>query len=253
MVTEYVFMKSLSKEIGQATRKPIPDGLTWEQTVNTYLKYLPTSQARFAFGFIYLTGQRASEALETRRSHIQLKTLSTGLEALVVDSLTYKNMTHMRREICIPMNRREKPIVENCLRHIQDMNLEAKVLPVTRQTLWNWLSTVTVEGVRALDVRQRALVDIDVHVYPHFLRHTRATHMADYYNLDHQGMMAYFGWKDANMPNYYVRGGWRFLARRFGLDKQQINAEDEQQASQNEKELSISDYLDSHNTFKEGM
>lgn len=211
---ETPFLKNLAKELRQETIKPIPDGLTWEQTIATHLRYGPKTEARFAFTYLYLTGQRAREALQTRRSHIQVKELD-GMEVLVVDSITEKNAKQPRREIAIAMNRREKPFVEYVLSEIQGLSLDSLIMPVTRQTLWNWLSKVTVKNIRALDINAKKLVDINLRVYPHYLRHTRATHMADYYAFDHLRMMKFFGWRDTQMPNFYVQGGWEYLARGF--------------------------------------
>jgi integrase len=232
----------------------MPDGMTWDQTVETYLKYSPASSARFVFAYLYLTGQRASEALETRRSHIQVKE-KNGVEYLAVDSVTLKTRSIPRREIAIPMNRRERPMVDSVLKHIEEFALDAKIIQVTRMTLWNWLSPVTVPCVRALDVRHRKLVDIPVRIHPHYLRHTRATHMADYYDFNHLKLMKYFGWTNPAMPNYYVKGGLDYLAGDLRGDKPDLRlsnpistTETSVQASQDSDDIDCITPVESHNS-----
>jgi integrase len=209
-IDEQKFLLKLSRELGQNSKKPIPDGMTWDQLKTAYLQYPPNSQARFAFAYLYLTGQRVSEALETRKSHIQVKE-KYGLEYLSVDSITLKTKAIPRREIAIPMNRKDSPLVDVVVKHIEEFSSDAKVLPVTRMTLWNWLSTVSVPNVRAMDVKQRHFVEVSVRVHPHYLRHTRARILAQDFDFNHLHLMKFFGWTSPSMPNWYIQGGLDLL------------------------------------------
>jgi integrase len=206
---------SLAQQAGFDPKKPVPNGLTWKQTVDSYLKYIPETDPRFTFGYLYLTGQRATEAINTKRSDITLEELE-GKEFIKINSKTLKNTKRPYREIAIPLFGQEKIIAENTWKYIESIkNPERLILPVTRRTLVNWLKSVQAENIQAFDFAKREYVTITFNMHPHYLRHTRAFHMAQLHNFDLIKMMTYFGWTDSKMPLYYIRNDWLFLAKQI--------------------------------------
>ena len=205
---------SLAQAAGFDPKKPVPNGLTWKQTVDTYLKYIPESEPRFTFSYLYLGGQRASEALATKRSNITIEERE-GKEYIKINSKTLKNTTKPYREIVIPLFGQEKIMAENTWKAIEKLPPERLILPVTRQTLYNWLSTVEAENIQAFDFNKKEYVSLTFRIHPHYCRHVRAGHMAQIHNFDLIEMMTYFGWTDPKMPLYYIRNDWLFLAKQI--------------------------------------
>jgi len=51
--------------------------------------------------------------------------------------------------------------------------------------------------------------------FPHWLRHTRATHLAEEYQFTTNDLVQYFGWKDINRTLTYVHLNWESLAKKM--------------------------------------
>jgi integrase len=212
--TEKEIFDSLAREMGYNPKKPVPNGLTWSQTVETYLKYRSNGEEKFCFGYLYLTGQRVSEALATKRADISIREYN-GKEFMVVSSITLKNKTYPHREIAVPMFGKEQLLTENVWKSIENLPGDRVIFPVGRRTIVNWLHKVRVEDIQAFNFKKRAYITMGFRIHPHYLRHTRAGHMAQIHNFDVLKMQKYFGWQSYAMPNYYVHNDWLFLAKQL--------------------------------------
>lgn len=90
----------------------------------------------------------------------------------------------------------------NLLKSWIQMNAKDKLFDVSPR----WISLVLKEASKRAGIKKR--------VYPHLLRHTRATHLAKY--LTEPELRVYFGWsKDSKMPGVYVHLSSRDVDRKI--------------------------------------
>lgn len=51
--------------------------------------------------------------------------------------------------------------------------------------------------------------------FPHWFRHTRATHLVEYYGFETNQLVQFFGWKNVNRTLTYVHLNWESLAQKM--------------------------------------
>jgi len=90
----------------------------------------------------------------------------------------------------------------NLLKAWIQMNAKDKLFEVSQR----WIAQVLKEASKKAGIKKR--------VYPHLLRHTRATHLARF--LTEPELRVYFGWsKDSKMPSVYVHLSSRDVDRKI--------------------------------------
>jgi integrase len=205
-------LDEMAKELGLGKKKDVPVPPHFEKVAAISDLY-SRADDRMLYLWLYLTGQRVSEALLVKREHILVREVE-GNTYLVVDSTTLKNNDRPRRFIPIPFNGLEKDMVESVWAAVNTLKPEAKLFTLTRQMARNHLARVAVEN-EFINRKTKERYSAKMSIYPHYLRHCRATHMAEEYDYDLYRLMNFFGWKSPTMPNLYCAPGWRNLARGF--------------------------------------
>lgn len=202
-------INQLRKELKLGREKPIPYPLQTIEEVAALAERYDKPDVRFMCSFLYLTGQRVSEFLETRAADITMQELD-GREILVVNSLTEKNRVQPRRILPIARSGDEKPMVDYCMKYMEKMEPKQRLMEYSRTNCWNLLSSQMVSiNIIDLDKTMKATA---IRVYPHFLRHCRASHLVMFHNYDIYKLMQFFGWRSLLTPSIYAKMDWRSLA-----------------------------------------
>ena len=193
-------------------KKAKPEVISYEKLIDLANEYRKP-QTKLLFVWLYLTGQRITEALELRRSNLTLATIKLK-EFIAVDSISEKNRNRPRREILIPRFGYEKRMVDWVWKEIEPLEPIAKLFTYTRQMAFNYLGKVQFT-TQFMDLRTKTRFTGSKGVNPHYLRHCRATHLREKYYYDTLQLLTFFGWVNANMASVYVRPTRETLAGGF--------------------------------------
>jgi len=200
------------KELG-GKKKPFYFPIPTIQRVYLIGQEYRDNTSKFLFYWLYLTGQRITEALRTKRSDLEIVE-EDGRKTIVVNSITLKNRVKPFRIIPIPVYGEEKEMSEFVLKKINKLKLREKLFDFTRMTAWNYLSQITI-NIPAILPNRREIVNLDLKIYPHYLRHCRATHIAKKPNCTVSHLMQFFGWSRSNVANTYISFNWKDLSKLF--------------------------------------
>lgn len=207
----------LSKEL-QIKKKPIPFPLETIKDIELIGKNYELENTKFLFYWLYLTGQRITEALKLKRKDVWFST-QEGKDFIVVSSITEKNKIQPRRVIPIPLFGEEKNMAEFVWQKIENLHATsplffAKNKEMTRTNAWNYLAKQQIE-VPAIDPKTREIISYKMKIFPHYLRHCRASHVAMFYNYDIYRLMQFFGWSTPKTATVYATLNWKSLAEHF--------------------------------------
>jgi integrase len=208
-------MKSIERDYYRfisMPKKSRPDAISYE-TICAKADEYKTSDEKFLFVWLYLTGQRISEAIELTRANVSLVN-EDGREFIAVDSISLKNRKRPRREILIPRTGYEQRLATWAWNHIEAMAPEKPLFHFTRQMAFNHLAKVKFETqFQNLNTKRRHVGSKPFN--PHYLRHCRATHLREYHRYDALRLMDHFGWVTATMASVYVHPSRKAMAEGF--------------------------------------
>ena len=160
------------------------------------------------FTFLYLLGARieeivglpAKEYQPVMKYQFEEKVSSEGKEMIVVRNvrtLKTKKGSDFRH---IPISKEtEKDFLAILLPYVQEVPNDKPLFNYSRTYSW-----------------QLAKHYFGQEWFPHWFRHTRATHLASEYNFTTNDLVQYFGWKDVNRTLTYVHLNWDNLAKKMG-------------------------------------
>lgn len=198
--------------LAKGPKKAIPQAVSFQE-IEAASKHYPDSRDRFLFDWLYLTGQRVSEALVVTRSAVKVEDM-LGKKFMVVDSITLKNKQQPRRTIPVPMFGFEKEMCEKVWASIENLRPETKLCYFSRYQAFHHLAHVSIP-CQFIRSQTRERFDGLLQVNPHFLRHCRATHMEHNHGFDSVRLMQFFGWASGAMPNTYITTNARDLMGGF--------------------------------------
>lgn len=170
----------------------------------------PLAQAFFAF--LYLTGARLNEATD-----FSINRMDAHDDYVEVELKTLKTRSQAKkwRKIIIPIGGNAK-CNENKLWGIVKSYLGSLDMTPFFKPFRKWPSkwgmgaylsrhvVMMAERKERQDNGEYKDVYVEKPFHPHFLRHCRATHLAEYYNLYPTILAQFFGWTDQNMTNKYT-------------------------------------------------
>lgn len=189
--------------------KPQPDVISLRE-VYELSKLLKHPEDVALYYIIYLSGCRVSEALELRGMDIELAISGdTGL-LLFRNMPTRKNRKFKFRDIPVVINSpEEKKMAEFIYAYLKQFHPEKKVFEKLKQT------TLKERFSRAIKVDTFAQINSGkgsakrdryrFGLYPHYLRHCRATHLSEWYDIPPFQFLNLFGWTDLRPASTYVR------------------------------------------------
>ncbi len=193
--------------------RPVPQPLRTEKDIMNVAMNYKNPLGKFTFLWLYLWGQRASEALQSKRLDLEIKNWD-GNEYLVLDSITLKQKHFTRRSVPVPIRGILKPGIEWIIKQTEDIEHYDNIFNIrTRQNLRNQVCTelVNVKAIMPNDEEE----DIEMNIYPHYLRHCRASHLVRYHNFNLYTLMQFFGWKSHVVASVYAKMDARSLAMLF--------------------------------------
>jgi len=198
----------VSKGLGFGKAKPVPYPLpNIQDNVALAARYM-SPEPRFLASFLYLSGQRISEFLATRRSDITFQE-HDGKEFMVINSLTEKNNEYPRRVIPVCRDGAEIPIFDYCCEYLKGIPQDQLICSKSRTNCWNLLSSQAVE-IDCIN-QDKTMGRRSIQVFPHFLRHCRASHLVMFHGFDIYQLMEFFGWRSPITPSIYAKMGWKSL------------------------------------------
>ena len=156
------------------TPKTVPEILTLEE-ISNLIRCAETYRDKLIILLLYESGMRAGELLNLRKQDITFDENGAVLRIFGKTGVRYIRVIHSAKYL------------ETYVKfHNQD-----RLFPITNAMLSKMLE----------NCRKKA--GIKKKVYPHLLRHTRATHLAKY--LTEPELRLYFGWTEkSKMPSVYV-------------------------------------------------
>lgn len=208
-------LAELASELGVGRRKPIPLPPLTSGPIIAKMNEYKNPTYRHLFAWLYLSGQRISEALNLQRCQVSLDT-AWGKDFVKIDSQTLKNPDQLRRIIPVPLYGATKAMAQYAWDAIKDRPPNETIFPFSRQVARNQLAKV-VMPCTFLSLSNKERFEGNLSIYPHFLRHARATHLFSEYGdfFDLRRHMQFFGWKSPTMSNLYAVANWRDLAAGF--------------------------------------
>jgi len=196
--------------------KPIPEPIT-QQEVWRLGETLQDEQDRALLYFLYLSGARITEVLQVRCRELEKRKTKLPNGKLVwtikLNLITLKRRSgeFPRRTIYVnPMGldqmmlavivnlRKTRNRGDDCLFDYGDVKSHK-----ARWKAYHRLKKVryAIRGV-AIDGKLVELPEFGI--YPHFLRHCRATHLAQDYGFNDRELMRYFGWVKSETAMIYT-------------------------------------------------
>lgn len=194
--------------------KPIPDVITEDEIDDFGDHYV--QPYRCIFYLTYLTGGRISEVIEIRKRDIK-ETKDNGQSILIIKLNTRKNRFSKFRNIPIPYS----PMVEKVKTYISDLERnnedfifrELARIKRGRTKVWEQFSKeiVTIRAVRGTEY----IKEYEMKMRPHYLRHCRATHLAEKYGFDSLYLMYFMGWTSPAPAKRYAHLNWKSMINKM--------------------------------------
>lgn len=134
---------------------------------------------------LYLTGARVSEIVKTIRAGDVEVFQDDGVQYLKVRNMPIlkRRDKEATRHPEILLKGKEKVLAENVITHCRAS--KGVLFDISRRTGYNWVHKHT-------------------GFYPHYLRHARTTHLAEYADFDPADLQKFIGWANLNMAGRYT-------------------------------------------------
>ena len=163
-----------------------------DELLNT-VKHQEDPMVRCLLVFGYLTGGRVTELLAMRKRDFR-KEVVGGKEFLIVRMIVLKKRTRRYRNVPINLER-DRPMLNTVWKYCKNLKPKDRLIPRSRQ--WAWL-------------KMR-----DLGIFPHYLRHMRATKLATKYDFEDRELVKFFDWADARMAGVYTHLKWTDVAKKL--------------------------------------
>ena len=69
--------------------------------------------------------------------------------------------------------------------------------------------------VLMLDEEKKQWVEGEWHLFPHYLRHCRASHLVAHFNFREYELMKFMGWVDSDSAKFYIKLDYRDLLKKM--------------------------------------
>lgn len=166
--------------------------------------------AQAFFCFLYLTGARLNEATDFSPNRMSVHANYVEIE---LRTLKTRDPGKRWRKVVIPIGDKAKCHEEKLWGYVAAWVTGFKTFDKpfrkwpSRWGMGAYLSRHVTLGVeRRKRLKSGEYIDeyIEKPLHPHFLRHTRATHLAEFYSTYPTILMKIFGWTDHNMTTKYT-------------------------------------------------
>ena len=180
---------------------------------------LEADEDRSLLYFTYLTGARVSEVLAVTTADFE--TATDG----VAEQIRVRLNTCKRRDLTHGMPYRNLPLKSNSeieqkmlaliLKHkrvVEHFGFK-KLYDMHRTTAWSKLGALKFVTHAVEFNPLRVTDDVEFHLFPHFLRHCRATDLVAEYGFGPFELQYFMGWSSAEPAKVYVNLDWRNSSR----------------------------------------
>jgi integrase len=194
-------------------RKPEQHPVPSQKEMTHLIKQCPSLRDSALLSILYLTGARISEILmEVRPTDIELTKLGEQ-NILIIHNLPVlkrnrkkKNSKEepprirghrvpaIRRNVPVPYDK-EREACDCLLAFAKTQPPDAPLFHITRARAWQIIKKYL--------------------YFPHFLRHTRSTHLVTYYGLNEMELTKFIGWKKTAEAGRYSHLQYKDLARKI--------------------------------------
>jgi len=177
--------------------------------------------ARALYFFLYLTGARINEATDFSKNRLVYKEDRGGYE-IYLKTLKQRSTVPVNRKVVIPINtalcheKEMSKIVLEYLSSFQEFDHPFKKWGNMSEYLKRHLEITAEATVRRGNQYSDTIITKKFN--PHYLRHCRATHLTDIYNIPNIALCHFFGWKKMDMALRYTQTSdlWSSFNKRVG-------------------------------------
>jgi len=188
-------------------KKPIPYPLGMRETL-AKADELSREEFKIFYYLSYLTGARATEALRTKGKDFSVNEHDN---AMIVQLQTEKNRREPLRNIPIPLYGTEETAANKVLDYVQSIGENEHLFNFNRITAWRALGSIQINTRAIFLAPEKKVDDYSFPLFPHFLRHSRLTHLVVDYGYDASRLKAFAGWSSLYPATYYVHLSWKNL------------------------------------------
>lgn len=163
---------------------------------------------------LYLFGLRVTEALSLKPEQVEVKEYR-GKTILVATVATLKNRKYpIRYPVAWDMG--TEGVMLHEFKNYVNQRKGGPLFTVTRQMAWHRFKKAEIK-MGAVKYKPREVTFEWRGIFPHYLRHCRASHLVNNYGFDAIKLMVYMGWSDPALAATYVKSDWQALAKK-GVD-----------------------------------
>jgi len=161
----------------------------------------------------YIFGLRITETLQLKPQDLTLENINNQ-RILTCNTITLKNKTEPIRKIPSWNINTEGKIQDDIINYLENKEMKKPLFPgITRQNTYYHFKQTPIT-IKAATIKPRKTFEITRPLFPHYLRHCRASHLVNLRNQDHLKLMYYMGWSDPKLAISYVRQDWKAIARK---------------------------------------
>lgn len=163
--------------------------------------------------FLYLTGARVSEALDLKRSNLEIKD-----SMIIVNIKTLKSRIYPLRILPLGPIKSDKPYYKIFHKFLTSNNYEEDdfIFPFQSRFIINkYFRMIKIEKLLQLDPNKKKWIEQDLRLHPHYLRHCRLSHMATIFNFNELELMRFAGWTSIKPAVFYVKLTYKDLLKKM--------------------------------------
>ena len=190
--------------------KPIYHPLT-QQEIQDTINQIEEQDNQNLARTLYLFGLRITEALQLKQRDITI-TGPPNKQIYIAKAITLKNKKDPFRQPIAWQIGTEGELLQELKEYLDQIKPSDALFNMSRQQAWHAFNKVKIT-IDATTHKPRKQITVTRGLWPHYLRHCRASHLANKYFFGHQELQNYFGWASPLTAGVYVRGSWEGLAK----------------------------------------
>jgi integrase len=168
------------------------------------------------FNCCYLFGLRITEALGLLPENVSVRDYESN-RVFVAEVATLKNRHYPLRYPVAWERGLEGTMANEFIAYANNTDPQEYIFRgLTRQKAHYHFNKARIK-MGAITWKPREYTVVERGIFPHYLRHCRASHLVNWYNFDELKLMIYMGWSDPKLAAAYVKSDWTALAKK-GID-----------------------------------
>ena len=159
---------------------------------------------------LYLSAGRVSEVLQIQHSDIQDRTYH-GHHVKEIHLVNEKNKKKNLKTVIIPIDNEYEQKMWTYIQPYYEHSYENQPLfpnlnikSISRNQIYNLLSKYKFKNLKTINPNNRRYYQVDLILFPHFIRHCRLSHLVILYNMSPEQLKSIAGWSSVNVSSSYV-------------------------------------------------